>query len=121
MAANAAHNYAIIQLACKEVAACPKWLGNAKVQKLKFSKNHIHGLLKRNNMGRKRLSTKVHPKPTPVADVRAAQEKIAKSWAGRDPRGCCNTDETGINFAKTPEYIYIQYQENEVCVLHFIL
>ena len=78
--ANVAHSYAIIKVACREVAAMPKWLGNPKGQKLKFSNRHIHGLLKRANMGRKRLCTIVKPNPTPVADVRAAVADVRATF-----------------------------------------
>ena len=103
--ANVAFTHAVIIIAAQKVQAKEEWQGNRGVQKLKFKRTWIKGLLKRHALRRKRItaSEKVLPAPELVqARMKEIQDQIIKEKYTLEE--VISADETGIFFGAAPKH-----------------
>jgi hypothetical protein len=106
--ANIAHSYHIIRMAAQTAQGSPKWKGDERIAKLKFTDPWVVGFLRRTSLRRRRVTTsnKNTPPPDVVrATMRSIQDVIIKE--GYEPDDTVNGDETGIFYGAKPKNLYV--------------
>jgi hypothetical protein len=108
MVRSIAYSYAIVQERARKVQRMFKWTADVNVQRLKFSLKWVHNFFRRMKVSRRRITSE-RKAALPVSDVRrilkTSQDVIVSK--GYLPSQILNLDETALNFAIGPTYVYL--------------